>query len=254
MKIYRLLLFFVLFSEKSHSELLNTISITAPEYWCPYACDAKSSEKGFTIEIAIAAFKAVNIKVNYINEPYDRALMDVNNGRIDAVLPTFKSEAPSFIYPQEVLSTTRYCFYTINSNWQYTGLTSLSNIKFSATSGYSYSPEMDELIKKNQNRQVELLRGDNIPERMYKMLTNSRIDAVLEDTRLMDYMIKTQRVSVLPKRSGCLDIVHYGYLALSPANSDRSEYFAQQFDKGLKLIQKNNIPTTILLKYGISSF
>ena len=53
------------------------------------------------------------------------------------------------------------------------------------------------------------------------------------------------------KRAGCIQEISHGYLALSPANKQRSHYLSQQFDKGFLAITQKNIPTLILKKYGI---
>ena len=228
-----------------------TISIAAPEYWCPYACSAQDELQGFAIEITRAAFKAVNIEVIYSNKPYDRALAEVKLGKIDGVVPTFKDEAPDFIYPQKSISSTQYCFYTLNSKWRYSGVDSIKGTEFGVTSGYAYSPEMDIFINNNKGQQVQVLHGEDIPKRMYQMVKNNRFHAFLEDTRLIDFLVETRSIGRDLKRSGCIDIINHGFLALSPANKVRSTYLSKQFDKGLLAISLKNIPKIILKKYGI---
>lgn len=243
----------VLLASKVTADNIQTIHITAPDYWCPYACSVDQTLKGFAIDITIAAFKAVGIDVKYSNEPYDRGLSDVKTGKLDGVAPTFKDEAPDFVFPTHSISTTQYCFYTAHSEWKFTSINSLGDTRFAATSGYAYSPKIDAYIENHKGTQVHLLKGDNIPNRMYQMLKNGRIDAILDDTRLIDYMINTNEIGGSLKQAGCLDSKSYGYLALSPRFLRRSLFLAEQFDIGYTKIKTQGKVAEILKQYGIST-
>lgn len=235
----------------THAQPIKVINIAAPEFWCPYACNAQAKLQGFAIDITRAAFKTVNIKVNYTNMPYDRALAEAKQGKLDGVVPTFKGEAPDFIYPQQSLSQTQYCFYTAGHPWQFNGINSLKEIEFGVTSGYSYSPEIDAFILHNKDNQVHVLHGNKIPQRMYQMIANERFHALLEDTRLIDFLISKKGIGSKLKRSGCIKTISHGFLALSPRNIKRSKFLSDQFDKGYSAITLKNIPKLILHKYGI---
>ncbi len=232
------------------------INIVAPEFWCPFSCKANSPREGFSIEIAKAVFKESGISVNYVNMPYDRALLEVRRGgKVQAVVPTFKAEAPDFIYPKSATSATEYCFYVNHdSPWKYKGLDSAKQISFLGTSGYIYSPEMDVYIKKNAGKKVHLLIGENIPERMHKMLVNNRYDAFLEDTRLIDYLLSNNELSGGIKKAGCLGVVNFGFLALTPRKGFPSVKFAEYFDFGMMKIRSNGVLSAILEKYGVEDW
>lgn len=242
-----------LLASTATADNIQTIHIAAPSYWCPYACSADQTLKGFAIDITIAAFKAVGIDVNYSNAPYDRALIDVKSGKLDGVGPTFQKEAPGFVFPTHAISTTQYCFYTAHSSWQYTGIESLEDVRFSATSGYAYSPKMDQYIANQKNKNVSLLRGEDIPNRMYQMLKTKRIDAILDDTRIIEYMMSTKEITSRLKQAGCLDSLGHGYLALSPRFLRRSLFLAEQFDIGYTKIKTQGKVAKILKRYGITS-
>ncbi len=241
----------LLIAPHAQAQSPKVIRIAAPEYWCPYACSAQDKLQGFAIEITRAAFNEVGIKVEYSNKPYDRILAEVASGKLDAVIPTFKSEAPNFIYPQQSISTTQYCFYTIDSHWRFSGMHSIKDTLFGVTSGYSYSPEMDRFIEAHRDKQVQVLHGNNIPQRMHQMVVSGRFQAFLEDTRLVDFLVKTKGLGDKLKRSGCINIISHGYLALSPADTKRSQNFSKLFDSGLNAIKLTGIPNKILKKYGV---
>jgi polar amino acid transport system substrate-binding protein len=237
----------------------KVINIVAPEFWCPFACKADTEREGFAVEIAKAALKQQGIQVKYTNMPYDRALLEVKNGKaVQAVLPTFKAEAPSFIYPLHPTSATEYCFYVKNeSKWRFEQDKELALIRFTATSGYSYEPRLDKFIKQSVQQgsdKVHLFKGQNIPARMYKMVMNNRYDAFLEDTRLIQYLLASKGIQSGIKKAGCLDTINYGYLALTPNNDFPSKKYADAFDRGMLSLRKNGKLKYILSKYGVDDW
>jgi len=252
------LLLFALLTPAVSAQSPKAISIVAPKFWCPFACDANSPQHGFAIEIARAAFLEFGITVNYTNMPYDRALLEVKKGvMVQAVVPTFKEEAPHFIYPNNATSATEYCFYVKeNSGWHFTDYSTLNKIRFAATSGYIYSPKMDAYIAQHANKTngvVYLLKGEDVPTRMFKMIIKGRYDAFLEDTRLIDFLRSSGKLAGL-KKAGCLDIINYGYLALTPSATFPSRQMAKYFDEGLLILRKSGKLKEILDKYGVQDW
>ncbi len=236
-------------SEPQLEEGLN-VSIAAPAFWCPYACDKNEPRWGAAVEIARAALAAAGHKVTYQNLPYERALYEVRKGRIDTTVPTFKGEASDFIYPEHAVSSTEYCFYVPwDETWRYTGLELLGDIHFVATSGYTYGGILDAYISANSERNVALLRGENIPDRMRRMVRMARYDALLDDRLLFEFDQDNNGLI----NAGCLPERHPGYLALSPKMPDRSKTIAEAFDRGFERIRANGQLCSVLEKYGLTT-
>ncbi len=252
------LLLFALLTPSVSAQSPKAISIVAPKFWCPFACDANSPQQGFAIEIARAALHEFGINVKYTNMPYDRALLEVKKGvMVQAVVPTFKDEAPNFIYPKSATSATEYCFYVKQSSrWHFTDYASLNTIQFAATSGYIYSPKLDDYINQHANKSngaVYLLKGEDISARMFQMIMKGRYDAFIEDTRLIDYLQSNGELAGL-KKAGCLDIINYGYLALTPNEKFPSDQVAKYFDEGMLILRKSGKLKQILDKYGVQDW
>jgi len=252
------LLLFALLTSPVSAQSPKAISIVAPKFWCPFACDANSPQQGFAIEIARAAFLEFGITVNYTNMPYDRALLEVKKGvMVQAVVPTFKEEAPHFIYPNNATSATEYCFYVKqNSGWHFMDFPDLKNIRFAATSGYIYSPKMDAYIAQHTEKttgRVYLLKGEDIPIRMFQMIINGRYEAFLEDTRLIDFLRSNGKLAGL-KKAGCLAVINYGYLALTPSKVFPSKQMAKYFDEGMLILRNSGKLKEILDKYGVQDW
>jgi polar amino acid transport system substrate-binding protein len=249
----KLLLLLFGLSTTTFADNSNIITIVAPAFWCPFSCKAGEKLEGFAIDIVRAAFNESNISVRYWNLSYDRALAEVHKGSIDGAIPVFKEEAPGFIYPAHPVSASQYCFYTrTNKTWNYSDIDSVKTIRLVATSGYTYNPEIDAYLNKT-NKKVALLKGNNIPERMFKMVKSERMDVLLDDTRLIDFLKTNKRIDFDLRKAGCLEKTHYGFLALSP-NRNSSFYFSKLFDEGIKTIRKNGTLKSILNRYGIDDW
>ncbi|TYC57657.1 ABC transporter substrate-binding protein [Marinobacter sp. BW6] len=225
-----------------------TISIAAPGYWCPYACNSTQPLSGFAVDIARAALESEGHKVVYRNLPYDRALLEVRAGRVDAILPSFKGEAPDFVFPSYAVSQTEYCFYVSGDEpRRYDGLNSLKDIRFVATSGYTYGEEMDAYISDHQGERAILIGGEDVSNRLRELVRRGRVDALLDDRLLFES--GQNRVGLV--NAGCLDERHRGYLALSPEDRERSNAIAEAFDRGFKKIRKDGQLCGILENYGL---
>lgn len=233
------------------AELPGVITLVAPDNWCPFSCKAGEDREGFAVDIVRAAMQVSGIQVRYQNMPYERALMEVRNGSVYAAAPVFISEAPDFVFPAEALSVSEYCFYTLPSTtWTFEGTDSLNNITFVVTAGYSYGHAMDTYISADSPQDLVKMRGSNITDRMIQMIHGGRVDALLDDTRLIDYTLKTGAYPQGLRNAGCIDQVHFGYLALSPSIAE-SAALAELFDYGIKELKARGEFNTILDSYGV---
>lgn len=236
-------------SEVQDGESL-TVSIAAPAYWCPYACEADEARRGFAVEIARIALEASGHSIVYRNLPYDRALAETARGKVDAIIPAYRDETPDFIFPQHAVSVSEYCFYVPEDNpWRYTGAESLNRIHFVATSGYSYNEAIDAYIAANLDQSVTLIMGDDIPRRLRDLVRIGRFDALLDDRLLLES--SDNHVGLI--NAGCLEERHTGYLALSPQHPDRSNAIARAFDRGITEIRADGQLCAILDEYGLDA-
>ena len=227
-----------------------TVSIVAPAYWCPFACEADKARWGFTVEIARTALEASGHSIVYRNLPYDRALVETTRGDVDAIIPAFKGETPGFVFPENAVSVSEYCFYVSEEEpWRYAGPDSLESIRFVATSGYSYGKAIDAYITANREQGVTLIMSDDIPTRLGELVRMGRFNALLDD-RLLQESAQSHAGLV---NAGCLEERHAGYLALSPEYPGRSNAIAEAFDRGIRKIRADGRLCTILKEYGLDA-
>lgn len=192
--------------------------------------------------------------MRYMNMTYDRALQEVRRGAVDAAVPVMRDEAPDFIFPHGAVSASEYCFYTATSDdWQYSGENSLHSRHFLATSGYRYGEPLDRYIAGEQGKTVSLMQGNNIPDRMIRMVLAGRFSALLDDSRLIAFARSRNNYPAALRNAGCLAQVLHGFIAFSPARSDAVQ-LAATFDKGLQVIRSNGTLQQILQRYGVADW
>ncbi|GAB3254818.1 substrate-binding periplasmic protein [Chitinimonas naiadis] len=225
----------------------QTIKVASPSYWCPFSCTANAAEEGFTIDILRAIFTPQGDQIEYINMNYARALNEVKLGHLHAISSAFREEAPGFVFPTLPIAIDKYCVYTTpGQTWQYSGTGSLDSRKVGVIKGYSYGAEIDGYIKKNPAG-FEVHGGEGLTEKIARKVMLGRLDAFIEDTNLVQYLLARQP-SIKLREAGCVSESHV-YFALSPALKEAPE-IARKFDEGLLKLHRTGALEQIMRKYG----
>jgi len=228
--------------------LAEVIKVTSPDYWCPFSCKANTAEEGFTIDILRAIFEPQGDQIQYINLNYARALREVRQGHIHAISSAFREEVPGFTLPNLPISQDRYCFYTTSvPGWTYNGPDSLAGLKVGIIQGYSYGAEIDEHIKRNPAG-FEVHSGEDLTQKLARKVMLGRLDAFVEDTNLVQYLLARQP-SIKLHEAGCAS-ESYPYFALSPAIKNKDD-LARRFDEGLIKLHHSGKLEQIMRKYGL---
>ncbi|MBC9249558.1 hypothetical protein A9179_04615 [Pseudomonas alcaligenes] len=227
------------------------IVLASPAYWCPFSCTAGSVREGFTVEIIRTIFARHGIPVRLVNENYSRALNDVRSGRYTASPSTLRDEAPDFVYPEEAVSSNRFCFYTrASDDWRYHGVQSLATRNTGIIQGYSYGAELDAYIR--QHGQVfQLHAGNDLTERLLKQLLLKRFDTFVEEENLVAYTQHQQPQEGI-RKAGCIGGT-LAYMAIGPGHPQAQEY-ARLFSEGMREIRANGVLQRILARYGLKDW
>ncbi|MQA22015.1 substrate-binding periplasmic protein [Rugamonas rivuli] len=226
----------------------DAITVVAPDFWCPFSCKAGTAQEGFTIDILRAIFKPLGRPVRYENLNYARALVAVRAGRYSATSPTYKDEAPDFIFPSTPISRNRYCFYTApDSRWQYKHAASLAGQRVGIVQGYTYGKEIDQAVAQGLAA-FEVNYGEDLGYRLARKLMLGRLDSFIEDENLVSY-IMAKHADVRLRQAGCAP-VSYSYFALSPALAE-SKTLAREFDEGIARLHESGQLERILKPYGL---
>ena len=226
----------------------EAIVVVAPDFWCPFSCKAGGAHEGFTIDILRAVFTPLGRQVKYENLNYARALLGVRTGRYTATSPTYKDEAPDFIYPATPISRNRYCFYTApHSHWLYKNAASLAGQRVGIVQGYTYGNEIDQAVA-HKTAAFELNYGEDLTYRLARKLLLGRLDSFVEDENLVSYTM-AMHADVRLRQAGCAP-VSYSYFALSPALPE-SRALAREFDEGMARLRESGQLERIMKAYGL---
>ncbi|MBV8657435.1 MAG: transporter substrate-binding domain-containing protein [Burkholderiales bacterium] len=227
------------------------LSIVAPDYWCPFSCHETDAQPGFTIEIVRAIFEPLGYRVDFHNENYARALVDVRAGRFDVIPSAIRAEAPDFVFPKEAVSVNRFCVYTpIASGWPYHSPADFGARRIGVIKGYDYGPRIDAWLQ-SKTQHAEVHSGDDIVPRMISKLEMGRLDAFIEEEHLVDWSLFKMSHPGL-RKAGCETPIP-GYLGFSPTRLDAKQ-MAQTYDAGIVRLRKSGQLSHIMASYGLAAW
>lgn len=224
------------------------IVLASPAYWCPFSCTAGEEQEGFTVDIIRWIFARHAIPVRLVNENYSRALSDVRSGRYTASPSTLPEEAPDFVYPDEAISSNRFCFYTRSTDgWRYSGAPSLSERSTGIIRGYSYGEDLDAFIH-DHPQAFQLHSGNDLTERLLKQLQLKRFDTFVEEENLVAYVLRNQPQHGI-RNAGCTS-GKLAYMAINP-NQPKAKEYARLFSEGMREMRRSGELARVLARYGL---
>lgn len=228
----------------------ETVTLAADE-WCPVNCKAGSKNEGIFIEIAREIFKQKGINVQYKVMPWSRAVSECRMGKFSAVVGAYKSDAPDFVFPKPIIDSGESIYVLNDSHWQYTGPESLTQISIGIIQDYGYYEEIAKYINQNitNSKRVQVASGENPVAVNIKKLFAKRIDALLENDIVIQYMLSKDNLKgrVRPAKSYPKQEL---FIAFSPADPNSKRY-AEIFTEGLDAIKKNGIYDDIIARYHV---
>lgn len=231
----------------------SPIVVLAADPWCPHNCVSGTAPEGYMVDLAREALGLAGFEVSYVNMSWARALEQAEAGYIDGIIGAFTSDAPGFIFPEESLGTSHIELYTQpEQDWHYQGVDSLRDQTLIALNGYSYSPELDDYIRRNRDNQkrVWILSGPAPLERAIKLILENRSDVLPEDRDVMAWILRHQLPGVQLRNAGALYETQV-YIAFSPA-SPRSKELADALSRGIRELRASGRLSEILAGYGLS--
>ncbi|MEH6471353.1 MAG: transporter substrate-binding domain-containing protein [Halopseudomonas sp.] len=220
---------------------------------CPYVCAADDPYPGFMLEIAQKVFDQAGHKVQFELLPWGRALRYVRRGSLDGVVGVSRRNAPDLLYPQRAQAIARYAFFVPSTSaWQYSGLVSLWQVRVGVTQDISYG-SMDSYIRRYRDGvQIQSLAGETAASQNLHALSRGRIDVLLEDRAVMDYLAHKNPASVKLTQAGSLHAERL-FIAFSAVLPESEDYAATLSD-GLGRLRSSGELAAILARYGLSDW
>lgn len=224
--------------------------------WCPYNCEP-GNRPGYLIEIARAALEPAGHKVDYQLMPWTEALAAVTAGTATGAVGATKEEAPGMVYPGLSLGTSRPTLVIRKGketkDFKVTNLDALKAVRFGSIKDYFYSTEVNAFIDANKGSpNIVQVSGDNVTEDLVNLLIDGKIDAMVEDSNVIDFLLESK---------GYRNLFNYHALGqqtsvsigLSPKDPNSAAY-AKLIDAKVAELRKNGQLTAILDKYGVKDW
>ena len=240
----------------------NTIKVRA-DAWPPFNDAPASDHPGYVVEMLKAIFEPQGYKIDYQTMPWTRALVEVEAGRVDAVIGASPEEAPTCVYPKEEMGLMKVGFYTLKSNpWGYGGLDSLKKVKLAAVEGYSYSATegaLSKYLSETKPPAVQLMTGDDALLRNIRKLFAKHVDTVIESDVVFMWTVrnaKDKNLGIDPdgiKCAGYYEDISKLFVAFTPKRGDAKK-LAEMFDAGIMELRKSGKAKEILGHYEISDW
>ncbi len=254
----RRFLFFILLNFLMHFSTAYADKIViSGDKWCPFNCEPNTAKPGYMVEVAQKIFSKAGHTVEYKVNPWERALQECREGKLNAVIGAINDEAPDFIFPTNELAINVDSLFVLKEkNWTYSDISSFSKVSIGAIKGYAYgSDELNEYIKKNEknDKAVQLAFGDTALETNIKKLDAGRIDVVVESPAVFFYTSNQMKMNDRFKLAGKISNEKKVFIAFSPANTKSKEY-AQLLSDGIDALRKSGDLKTILQKYGVDDW
>ncbi len=236
--------------------LADTIRIRADVFY-PYNGDPQSDKLGYMIEVAKLALEPAGHKVDYQVMPWARALTELADGSIEAIVGASKADAPSAVFPAEPLGVLENHFFVSKDQaWRYAGVESLSKVAIGVIADYSYGEALDAYIKANEKdpEKVQALSSDTALEQNIKKLQAGRIGAVLEGQAVFSYRVVQMKLSmsdfVDAGSIGDNQLINVAFSAKYPRAQEAAKLISDTVTK----LRESGELAKILAKYGLTDF
>jgi polar amino acid transport system substrate-binding protein len=151
--------------------------------WLPYVGQVSDNEEGYTIDLIREIYKPFGYTVRLVNMPWTRCIAETREGKFNGLTQSEPNEATGFIFSSESIGVTRPTFFAQpNTDWTYTGVNSLKNIRLGVIQTYTYEKSIDEYIQKNiGTKAIFSVKGDDALPKLINLLKSGRIDAFIEN-------------------------------------------------------------------------
>ena len=232
----------------------DEITIRA-DIWYPHNGDPKSDSPGYMIDIAKEVFTAKGMTINYDAMPWERALAQTREGKVNCVVGAASSDAPDFIFPTESQGHNQNYFYVKKGHpWRYTALASLETIKLGVIDGYSYDDAIDKYIQDNKNTaRIQSIGGATPLEQNVKKLLAGRIDALVESGPVLQSKLAQMRLEDQVETAGVAGAPAELFIACSPRQPKSAE-LTRSLSEGMIQLRSSGKLQAILAKYGLKDW
>lgn len=223
--------------------------IIGSDTWCPYTCEAGKDFNGYSVDLITAALVLSQSNSSYVNAPFSRVVANIESGYWHILPATDMSITPNLLITSEPVAETSYVFVTrADSDWQYDSNTGLNDIRLGIVLGYGYGPQTTKYIETNPEQIVAL--STKFPQRsLLLMLMANRVDAILEDKRVVEYWARQLGVQNELRIAGKERLLN---LMVGIKHQPGAEALIEKIDQGLRILKNHPKLEELNTKYGFN--
>jgi len=227
----------------------NEDYIIGSDTWCPYTCEAGKDFNGYSVDLIAAALALSQSNSSYVNAPFSRVVANIESGYWHILPATDMSITPNLLITSEPVAETSYVFVTrTDSDWQYDSNTGLKDIRLGIVLGYGYGPQTTKYIETNPEQIVAL--STKFPQRsLLLMLMAHRVDAILEDKRVVEYWAGQLGVQDELRIAGKERLLN---LMVGIKHQPGAEALIEKIDQGLRILKSHPKLEELNTKYGFN--
>jgi polar amino acid transport system substrate-binding protein len=244
-KIFSLLLLGV-----TQLSFADTVSFRA-DVWCPYNCDPKDKNPGYITEVIDSVLLKKGHKMDYQILAWNRALLEVTDGKYNAVIGASETDIKGGINTESFGSSKSCFFVKKESAFKFGGVSTLNGKKVGIIKDYKYGDEIDKDIA-SRAAGYDISFGDDALTLNIRKLDAGRVDVVLEDDAVFNYTAMKEKMSGKFVSGGCLE-ANLIFVQFGPKNPKNAEY-AKAISEGLNELRASGELKKILDKYNLKDW
>jgi len=235
------------------SAAAESISLRA-DVWFPMNGEAGSNRPGYMIEVAEKVFGQAGYQLDYVNQPWVRAVRDVREGLADCVVGAYWIDTPDFVFGEEPLGMDIQAFFVRRDHpFRFHGQPQdLRGMRVGVIGGYAYGEEYDRLIRLS-GAVSEPMNDDNALEQNIRKMLAGRIDTTLESKFVMQAKLKDLGLQRQVIMAGQFGEPTPMYIACSPAKHT-STHYVTLLDQGIRAMRASGELREMLARYGLEDW
>lgn len=243
-KIFVILVSLFTIASPSYAEIVKLnvgISTGYPPF---YFFDKNKQPTGICIDIINQIAQSMNVSVQYTSYPWKRMLKYAQEGKVDAVMPLFKTDdREKFLtFPAVGLVDETNNFFTSSSNSiKYSGkLTDVIDLKIGVMDTFSYGKEFDNTDFTNKTIVNDL-------EQLILLVQRKRLQLGIGNAKVVNYSAK--KMNVLDEIQFLSPPITVSPLFIGFSKKRIGSEFVNQFNKQLHTFKTSKAYAEILQAY-----
>lgn len=219
--------------------------LIASDIWCPYVCEGQT---GYVTELTQRAFAEMDQPVHFIAVPFNRALKEVEQGNVDAILAVTPEHVAQYnLFTDEIIiGYASKDFYTTTSfAWQFNQLEDLDTVQVGIIRGYDYGERLNDKIA-HSNR-FYIATGNQPLSMNLKRLIKGRFNVMIGNKIVIQNTANKLQIGDQIRYAGSFGEPLPLYVGFSQNNTQAAEMFAI----GLQKLKQTGEFQEILNKYNI---